>query len=413
MTLSTSSSNKIAFFLLTSLLFLSGCASTGTEPVASETAVTGNFRIAVYPVTNLSGVRAPLKETRRMLSEMLRARGVAVLGDAELETFLARHRIRYLGGLTAKESEWLKDETAADAVLICSLEHYNEVFPPKIALTARLVSTGIKPVILWAGSEGLAGDDSEGILGLGLIEDSKTLLEKAVRRLSLSLLEYLSGNEERLKGAAWLAVVARTEETRQGQGPPFLLTVEGGRGRIGPFGPKTYYQAPFLIPGKRYTIVVAPFLNTSGVRDAADIIRMEFIAQLAAMKNLSVVDPGVLREKMLASRIIMLDSISLADADLIFGGLDADLLLTGKVEDYYDYQGPEGTPHVRFKVSLIERKGGTLVWTSDSGNTGDDKVVIFDFGKIRTAQGLASRMIRDIVQQLFSGPYIRTSKGVS
>ena len=301
---STSFLNRISVFLITSLLFLPGCASVKAGPAAAGPVVGANFRVAVYPVANLSGARAPLKETRRMLTEMLRAKGMAVLSDEELETFLARHRIRYLGGLSAEESEWMKGEMAVDAVLITSFEHYDEVFPPKIALTARLVSTGIKPVILWGGSSALAGDDSEGILALGLIEDPGRLLEKAVGGLSDSLTGYLSGKEERLKGASWRAVVRRgTEET--GQGPPFYFTAEaeGGRVHIGPFGPKSYYEAPFLAPGKRYSIVVAPFLNASADRDAGDIVRLQFVAQLAAIKNISVVEPGVLREKMLTSRM--------------------------------------------------------------------------------------------------------------
>ena len=104
----------------------------------------------------------------------------------------------------------------------------------------------------------------------------------------------------------------------------------------------------------------------------------------------------------------MLDAISLADADLVFEGLNADLLLTGTVTEYYDYDGLFGTPRVAFSVSAIERTGRRTVWTSYSQNTGDDAVYFFDWGRVNTAHGLASRMIRAVLEQLSSLQYKRT-----
>jgi hypothetical protein len=111
----------------------------------------------------------------------------------------------------------------------------------------------------------------------------------------------------------------------------------------------------------------------------------------------------MLRQKMLEDRIIMLDSVSVADADLIFGGLDADLLLTGTVNEYYDYDGPWGTSRVGLSVLLIEKKGRRLVFAADSSRTGDDQITFFELGKIRTAHALASRMIGLILQRLSEG----------
>jgi TolB-like protein len=172
---------------------------------------------------------------------------------------------------------------------------------------------------------------------------------------------------------------------------------------FGSFKPRSYYVVPFLEAHKRYSVVVMPFLNKSGRRNANDVVMLEFIRQLSAMKNFTVVDPGMLRQKMLEDRIIMLDSVSVADADLIFGGLDADLLLTGTVNEYYDYDGPWGTSRVGLSVLLIEKKGRRLVFAADSSRTGDDQITFFELGKIRTAHALASRMIGLILQRLSEG----------
>ena len=180
-------------------------------------------RIAMFPVENLSATTAPLEEIRQGLIDRLDGQGFQVLGDEALETFMAKHRIRFVGGVDRGIAKAFKEEIGIEAVLIVSLEFYSETDPPKVALTSRLISTGEAPSILWTDGVGLAGDDSPGILGLGLIEDPKALLEKAVKSVTDSLIRY-------------------------------LLTGEGCR-RIDAaktkFRPKVVYRSPELDPGKK------------------------------------------------------------------------------------------------------------------------------------------------------------------
>ncbi|NNG47880.1 MAG: hypothetical protein HKM86_12325, partial [Deltaproteobacteria bacterium] len=77
--------------------------------------------------------------------------------------------------------------------MITSLDHYSEVYPPKVGLSSRLVSTEDAAQILWAQTAGLAGDSSPGILGLGLVKDPNVLLDMAMDQLAESLAGYASG----------------------------------------------------------------------------------------------------------------------------------------------------------------------------------------------------------------------------
>jgi TolB-like protein len=368
--------NRLPVFLIASFFFLSGCAGVKANLRAAEP-VAGNNRLAVYPITNLSGTRVPLKETRELLIEKLQSRGIDVISGAALEKFLTRHRIRYVQGLSVNESESVKEELGAGGVLIVSYELYDEGAPPKIALTARVVSAGVRPSILWADSVSLAGDDSPGILGIGLILDPQKLLDKAVGHLSDSLADY------------WLHGGKRVSE---------------GHGRLfGSFEPKSLYVAPFPESHKKYSVAVLPFQNRTHRKNAGSIVMLEFIRQLSAMNDFTVIDPGVVRKEMLDERIIMLDSISLPDADLIFSGLDADLVVTGTVTDFHDYNVPDGTCRVAFFVSMIDRKDRKLVLSAESHDTGDEGIVAFDLGKIRTTPKLTSEMIRAIMKELSRG----------
>ena len=372
MILSTSFSNRAAVLLLASSLFLSGCVGVKGDAKEAPAPRGGKFSIAVFPIENLSGRAAPRGEIRESLIRNLKMEGFQVLDDDALEKFMARNRIRYTGGIDRVTAQALRMETGVEAVLITSIELYSEEIPPKIALISRLVSTGDNPVILWTDGVGLAGDDSPGILGLGLIEDSKTLMEKALHVLSSSITNYFLINKEQ----------------REGKRPARK------------FRPKIAYRSPEIGGGKKYTVAVVPFFNIGGRKFAGEIMLLHFIRSLKRFKNYDVIEPGIVRQELLRLRIIIEEGVSFADATLISSTLGADWILNGKVMDYQDYAGSWGKPKVDFSAVLIERKGREVVWNSTSHNEGDDGVFFFDRGRVNTAYAMASQMTQMVVKMI-------------
>jgi len=368
--------SKAVIFFCIALVYLSGCATTnGPEEASPFMSGSGadekQIHIAVLPLDNMSRTAAPLKEIRQLLLDGLRQQGIAVLNEEILESFMLRHRLRYTGSINMMEAQTLKEETGAEAVLITSLELYDEIYPPKVALMSRLVSTGDNQIILWMDSIGLAGDDSPGILGLGLIKDPQTLLKKALQHLTGSLTGYLSDNRE--------------------------VAIEKGRRK---FKPKISYQSPVIASDMKYTIAVIPLFNRSGRKYAGDIMMLHFVKHLRAFKYFNVIEPGIVRQSLLRWRVIMYEGLSLANTDLIFGRLDADLILTGMVMDYQDYHGFSIKPKVVFSTQLIERKSREVVWSSNSNNKGDDGVFFFDWGSVNMTHTMASQMVRSVVEMI-------------
>jgi TolB-like protein len=117
---------------------------------------------------------------------------------------------------------------------------------------------------------------------------------------------------------------------------------------------------------------------------------------LKEFEEFEVIEPGVVRQQFLTLRIIMDQGVSLADAEAIFAKLNVDLVVTGQVLDYQDYQGSSGKPKVDFTAEVIERKSREVVWSSTSYNQGDDGVFFFDWGRLNTAYAMASQMVRSI-----------------
>ena len=322
--------------------------------------------IAVLPLENLSRTAAPLKEIRRSLIDGLVARGFDVLDEKPLEEFMARHRLRYVGGIDGRMAKAFREETGAGSILITSLELYDDGIPPKIALISRLVSTDESPVILWMDSVGLAGDDAPGLLDLGLIENPVVLRDKALRSLSASIAGILSGKR----------------------------AVDSGEGGRKKYRPRITFRSPAFDPQARHTVAVIPFSNESLRTYAGEIMQLHLVREMTKVGNIEVIEPGVVRKELLDLRIIMAAGISLAQADVVWDALNADMLVTGKVMEYQDYRGADGAPVVDFSLQVMERKGREVGWSSKSYNRGTDGVWFFDLDRERTASAMASEMAR-------------------
>ena len=367
---------KFLRLLGAALFFAYGC-STAPGPARDtgtiESMDVGDLKIAILPVVNFSNNPAPLAVIDRQWSHRLEKTGLHILGADLTEAVITSNRIRYTGGLDPETARAFKAQIGADAVMVTILELYSDASPPKIALNARLVSTSLQPRILWIDSIGMAGNDAPGLLDLGLVEDPAKLMGKALDYLSDALSRHLSGKEK---------------PKRQSKAS-------------NDFRPQMSFRTLPMDVGRTYRVAVVPFFNLSERQRAGDFMALIFAGALGAHENFTLIEPGTIRRQLLDMRIIMPSGISLANADLVFDRLDADLILNGEVLDYQDAQVAGGSPKVDFSAQIIERKSREVVWTVKSHNRGDDGVFIFGMGKANTAHELARQMVTLAVEEIF------------
>jgi TolB-like protein len=332
-----------------------------------------NSLIAVMPLENLTGTPIPVQEVRKSLIEAMKRKGFNLLAENVLEGFLERHRVRYTGGLNRELGKALREETGTNAVLFTSLELYDGSGMPKTALDARLVSTHEKSNILWMDGVGMAGNDAPGFLLLGMVDDPRVLWERATDRLLDSLSRYLSDKK-----------------------PQDVRKVEKK------FLPKSFHGKPSKLPvGKEaFSVAMLPFRNESTRRNAGEILSLHFVRELSKTGNIKVIEPGEVRQVLLRSRTIMEGGLSLPQADILHAELDADLVLTGIVTEYQDFIGGNGNPKVEFSVRVFDMGTRQIVWSSSSYNEGDDGVFFFNLGMVNTANGMASGMVRSVVEKM-------------
>ena len=290
--------------------------------------------------------------------------------------------MRYTGGLGAEMSQALRDEEGVDAVLITSLESYEEATPPKIALTARLVLCRERPAIVWIDGIGMTGDDAPGLLGINRIPHMAELRGKALERLLVSMNGYLTEQE---------------------------LPVAKGSSK---FTPNDYYKASDFDGTAAYRVAVVPFLNRYARKSAGFVMPLHFVKTLSRNRNLEVIEPGLVREQLLKYRLIMQAGPSLAIADVLAGqnSLAADLIFSGYV---FDYQDQADIPKIDFATRLFSGPERRIVWWSRNYAGGSDGVYFFDFGRYKSAHVMLQEMSQVISRMIFPEPADRLDRSAN
>jgi hypothetical protein len=336
------------------LLLACACAAAPRRPPSAP------GPIAVFPPVNLSGIGAPVKELRGALDSALRAQRIPVIDEAVVEAFLAKHRVRYTGGVDREVALAARAELGAESILIASLELYQREGPPKLGVGLRLVTAGDDPGIAWIASEARAGDQSPGPFDLGLVNGLPELRADVLRRLAGALKSFLAGAGTRARGCE-----------------------VSGR-----FLPRSAFRSPRLGNRGGATVAVLPFANDTQRRSAGDLLALESARQLSAA-GFRVIEPGIVRDELLRYRIVMENGLSLDTARVVSELLHADLVIAGYVRDYSD----AGVPVVDFTAIVLDRQNNEILWQSTSYNRGDDGVWFFDAGMVSTASALTCRMV--------------------
>lgn len=357
-----------ALAVLAAAVLAAGCAhrERGPAPAVGVAPAGERLRVLLLPIDNLAATAAPTKELLRAIEAALGDRLEFVSG-APLERFLSRHRVRFTGGIDGAAARAAREELDADAVLVTSLELYRPEGPPMLGLAVRLVSTGEQPEILWMDTFARSGDQAPGVLGLGLVNRIEEVQRRVIDEVSGALGGFLAGE------------------------PP-------GAGCDGAtrYRPRVRFRSQALDTRDSPTVAVLPFLNRSARRGAGQIMELEFVRQLVASGRFRVLEPGVVRDYLLRARVIMPGGVSLESTRLVVGEFGADLVLSGVVLDYDESTGPKG-PTIGFSATLLERNGG-IAWMSRSTNRGDDGVLAFGLGRVRTAPHLTCRMVAEVVE---------------
>jgi hypothetical protein len=362
---SRSCSGRTAILALAALAGSAGFRARAQEPPAAEGRRGLATRIALLPLANLSGQSVPLRELQAALEAGLRARGLALVSGGAVDEVLARHRLRYTGGVDEVMARAAREELGADALVVTAVTLHNLEGSHGFGMSMRLVTARDPPAILWMDETARTVDDAPGLFDLGIAKDTRELMEESTSRLVGSLVAALGGT-----------------------GPAIGTCSTRGR-----FAPRVRYRAAPSTSAAPMAVAVLPFVNETRRQDAGEILALELVRELARRDGLRLYEPGVVRAELLRSRVVMEGGISHETARIALGALEADVIVAGYVRTHEEFP----VPRLEFTVLALDTRDNRVLWESTSYNLAAEGITFFDLGRVSTTLGLACRMVRSVV----------------
>lgn len=364
-----------AAFVVVAALLASGVEAARAADLPRTIEKSGS--VLVLPFDNLTGEPVPGDALRARLVGELSRRGVRVVADERMKAAMAELRLRTVSGVSDAMATALREKTGATSALVTAVDLYDPNDPPRIGLQSRVVRiAGARAEPVWVADIDLAGEETEGILGLGVVHDPAVLTGRAIESLAAGVLQHL-----------------------RPAGSPETLKRPNAQARFDPRAVFVAPDAPRMGQGGALRVAILPFANRSKRPFAGDIVSLHFLREVMRLGTVQAIEPGRVRQVLLDTRLVQEPGISLPQADLVRDLLDADLVIAGTVYEYRDGLHA-GTPSLEFSAYAIDARSRKVAWLVRSTNAGSDAVNFFEKGTVRTAPRLAGEMVRAILRQV-------------
>jgi len=305
-----------------------------------------NGRIALFPFENLSEDKNAVAFVMPLVRDRLESTGLDVLDEDTLEKFLLKERIRCTGYITKNLAGKLGEELNVKTVFIGSINSFYSGENPRIGFSARLVDS-LTGDIIWADHASATGDDFTGILGLGTITTIDALAVKVIGKL-LSSLSITLPNKE-------------IEST--------------------------------------YRIAVMPFQNNSRMKDAGTAVTYMFIVELFKNRRFIPIEYGEVRRLVVELRVKEKGELDLKKTAAISGASGVDGIIVGTVEKFSEGEGTM-SPEVSVNARLIDAHKDKLLWSDCNETKGDDNILVFDMGRMNSAETVAYKAVSNLVKEM-------------
>ncbi len=334
----------ISFFILLSCSGLKGVKQATLlpeVPPTEETPAAAAKKIVVFPFANLTDSPDALKDSMPVLLGRLEKKGYEVVGEDAIYDFLCRKRIRYTGYVPAGLAREIKDISGAAFIMTGAVVSFSGGENPRIGLVSRLIDPADGTVV-WADYASVTGDDFAGILETGKIRTVQRLIPEAVDRLLVSF---------------------TTSRSRRGPG---------------------------------FRVAVLPFLNRSNFRNAGIISMYLLLVDMLKNSGFVPVEYGDVREVIVARGIRSRGELGFEDITALSSALNVEGIIVGTV-DRYSASDP---PAAAITVRLLDARNNRILWYNTHQLTGEDGIVVFDRGRIRTVDKVAYRVMSELVERM-------------
>jgi TolB-like protein len=340
------------------LLWIAGLlgGSALAQQVDLHEALIRSSRVGVLPFANLSGVTSASGDVLSLVRIELTRKAADVADSATTAASLRKLRIRNASELSVDEARSLARDLDVRYLLIGSVERYQQLdSAAEVAVSARLldVATGN---IVWVSAATLKQNPSTRLLGLG----SK-------------------GNVSRLARSAVNSLLKDFRYSRK-PGSRVVTDLRLKRKKSEP------------LPCRKIALVT--FGNETATNFAGNMVADQLYAALFR-RGFELVDPGRVREVMVAGQDLMQGEISDTLLQKLRDDLGVDFVLTGTVSRFETNRSEfADAPVVAFEARLIDTATANLVWAKTVSREGADSAWILGIGYCHSLLELSNRLAR-------------------
>ncbi|HBR16776.1 MAG: hypothetical protein A3G39_04525 [Deltaproteobacteria bacterium RIFCSPLOWO2_12_FULL_43_16] len=148
-------------------------------------------------------------------------------------------------------------------------------------------------------------------------------------------------------------------------------------------------------------IAVLPFYNMSGQKDAGKIVANVFVTEMFKSGRFRVEEPGNVVQFMIQERMDTIGEIEIERLKILGKRLSVDAVVVGTVEEFDDGRGGAyPSPIVSITARMIDSNSGQLIWSAQNKKKGDDYIIIFDFGEIRSVTTLTQKVVKELIDTI-------------
>lgn len=305
-------------------------------------------RIALLPLENLSEDKDALEQIMPILKDRLKARGVEVVAGDGLNRLLLKKRVRTTGFISKDLALKIRRDLDAKAIFVGSvLLFMADTENPQLGLSARLIDSS-NGLVLWADYASFTGEDFTTLLGLGKVKTMEDLVPRVIDNL------------------------------------------------LDSFNP----VPPVIEKESIYRLAVMPFRNKSNVRRAGTAATYMFLVELFKSNRFDIVEYGEVREAIVGSRIRFRGEMDYNGTETLTDSLGVDGILVGAVEHYSDGLDTSSPPAVEISARVIDSRDNKILWFDSSRFRGDEDIIVFDWGRVRSVDKAADRAISRLVRKM-------------
>lgn len=329
----------LLLFILFSLLF------SVYEGYAAQ--LSQKIKIALFPFENLTDDKDALEQIMPVLKGQLEAKGLEITDEDSLNKFLLKERIRSTGYISKDIAQKIGKELNVKAILAGSINLFYPQKNPQVGLLARLIDSS-DGSILWANQASATGEDFTKILGLGTVTNMDRLISIVTDRLLAS----------------------------------FNIT------------------PPHKEKELTHRIAVMPFQNKSRHKDAGTIATYMFSVELFKNKGFEPLEYGEIRRMIVDLRVRHRGELDYSNIKALSENLGVEGILVGTVEFYSDGLDTSSPPEVAISARLINARKNRIIWSDSVQLNGDEGIVVFDWGRIRSVDNVASKVVKKLIEKM-------------